>query len=228
MPLQLHELAAEDTAIKFSPFVWRARMALLHKGLDFESVVWQFKDRDKTEHKMVPAIYDEGKMISDSWEIAKYLDEKYPDRPTLINGSQGEAHCQLVNAIVNTQVFGACAAMALYPVSRILDDESAGYFIPAREAKFGKKLSDLNNPDQEAAKASLAKMLTCFELTLKTSDYIGGDTPTYADYILFGPLKWIDVVAYRPVDETSNTGKWFDRISSLYGGNAANAPTVRG
>lgn len=227
MTIKLYELAGENTDIKFSPFVWRTRMSLLHKGLEFESVAWRFSDRDSTQHKSVPAIYDDGNMISDSWEIAKYLDEKYPDHPALMKDEEAQAHAQLVSSICNNLIFFTAVTMAIYPVSQILDEASAPYFIETREGKFGKKLSDINADDAEEAKANLAKGLTVFEQTLATSDYLGGDAPTYADYTLFGVLKWIDVVAYRPVDETSNVGKWFDRISALYNGNAAKAPTVR-
>lgn len=226
MTIEFYELAAENTDIKFSPFVWRTRMALLHKGVEFESIAWQFKDRDTKEHKTVPAIYDNGKMVSDSWEIAKYLDAQYPDKPMLMKDAEAEAHAQLVSNICNAMLFGTAVSMAIYPVSQIIDDESAAYFIETREAKFGKKLVDVNNEDKDAAKAALAKGLGIFEATLGTSDYLGGDSPTYADYTLFGVLKWIDVVAYRPVDESTNVGKWFDRISAMYDGDAAKAPTV--
>lgn len=226
MTIEFYELAAENTDIKFSPFVWRTRMALLHKGVEFESIAWQFKDRDTKEHKTVPAIYDNGKMVSDSWEIAKYLDAQYPDKPMLMKDAEAEAHAQLVSNICNAMLFGTAVSMAIYPVSQIIDDESAAYFIETREAKFGKKLVDVNNEDKDAAKAALAKGLGVFEATLGTSDYLGGDSPTYADYTLFGVLKWIDVVAYRPVDESTNVGKWFDRISAMYDGDAAKAPTV--
>ena len=227
MTIQFYELAGENTDIKFSPFVWRTRMALLHKGVEFESLPWQFKDRTSTEHKTVPAIYDNGKMVSDSFEIAKYLDAQYPDKPTLMNGAEGEAHAELVGAICNNLIFATCASMALYPVSQIIDSESAAYFIETREAKFGKKLSDINASDAEAAKANLAKGLAIFESTLDAHAFLGGEEPTYADYMLFGVLKWVDVVAYRPIDQSSNVGKWFDRVSDLYDGNAANAPTVK-
>ncbi len=226
MTLQFYELAAQNTQIKFSPFVWRTRMALLHKGLDFESIAWQFKDRGLFDHKTVPAIYDDGQMVSDSWEIAKYLDAQYPDKPMLMKDAEAEAHAQLVNAICNNLIFATAASMAIYPVSQVIDPESASYFVETREAKFGTKLSDINEENKDAALAKLANGLAVFEATLSASDFLGGDKPTYADYTLFGVLKWIDVVAYRPVDQASNVGKWFDRVSALYNNNAAEAPTV--
>ncbi len=41
----------------------------------------------------VPVIVDgnkDGKWVNDSWAIAKYLEETYPDRPSLFDGPEGE------------------------------------------------------------------------------------------------------------------------------------------
>ena len=42
----LQELAAADPDRRFSPFCWRIRMALAHKGLDVNTVAWHFADKD--------------------------------------------------------------------------------------------------------------------------------------------------------------------------------------
>ena len=63
---------------------------------------------------------------------------------------------------------------------------------------------------------------------LKVAQFIGGDTPTYADYCLFGVLKWADVVSpYRPINDKSAIGEWFIRLENMFDAHAANAPTVR-
>ncbi|PZD74962.1 hypothetical protein C1752_00989 [Acaryochloris thomasi RCC1774] len=50
----------------------------------------------------------------------------------------------------------------------------------------------------------------------------------FADYVLFGILKWLDIVsAYKPIDDASSVGQWFDRLEGLYGEHAARVPTVR-
>jgi hypothetical protein len=46
MPLKLFELVGTDEARPFSPFCWRTRMALAHKGLDAESIPWRFTEKD--------------------------------------------------------------------------------------------------------------------------------------------------------------------------------------
>ncbi len=39
-PIRLWELAAVDSQHVFSPSCWRSRLAMLHKGLEYESVPW--------------------------------------------------------------------------------------------------------------------------------------------------------------------------------------------
>ncbi len=228
MSITLYDLVGSNSEIKFSPFCWRARMALLHKGVDFTSEPWRFLEKDaiaESGHQAVPVINDSGTWVGDSWQIAKYLDEKYPEKP-LFKGAEGEAHAQLVDALCNTQIFPAAVAMAIYPVSQILDEENQAYFVETREAKLGAKLSEIN-AEPEEGKANLAKALIPFETMLNNSQFVGGDEPTYADYLLFGIIKWIDLVAgYRPIDDSSAVGQWFVRLENMYGGNGANAPKV--
>ncbi len=86
MAIKFYDLAGIDPEILFSPYCWRVRMSLLHKGLEFTSIPWRFLEKEtiaESGHKAVPVINDDGTWVGDSWKIAKYLDEKYPDQPTL-------------------------------------------------------------------------------------------------------------------------------------------------
>ena len=72
-----------------SPFVWRTKYALAHKGFDIDIVPGGFTgilERTGGRSERVPVIVDDGEWVLDSWLIAEYLDEKYPDRPTLFEG----------------------------------------------------------------------------------------------------------------------------------------------
>ena len=46
MTLKLFELCGADPERVFSPFCWRIRMALAHKGLEAETVPWRFTEKD--------------------------------------------------------------------------------------------------------------------------------------------------------------------------------------
>jgi glutathione S-transferase-like protein len=45
MSLKLFELVGADSMRPFSPFCWRTRMALAHKGLDCSSIPWRFTEK---------------------------------------------------------------------------------------------------------------------------------------------------------------------------------------
>ena len=100
-------------------------------------------------------------------------------------------------------------------------------FKESREKIFGKPLEDLD-VDPIVAKQNLAKAVVVFDKTLERSEFLGGKSPSYADYVLFGVLKWMDVVSrYDPLTEDTPTTQWFTRLSAMYDGHAANAKTVR-
>lgn len=91
MPIRLYELVGVDDR-RFSPFCWRIRMALAHKQIEVETVPTRFTeiaDIPNTPSKRVPVIDDSGFVINDSWAIAKYLDETYPNQPSLFGGQAG-------------------------------------------------------------------------------------------------------------------------------------------
>ena len=78
-----------STGATISPFVWATKYALKHKGFDIDIVPGGFtgiRERTKGFHDRVPVIVDDGQWVKDSWEIAEYLDEKYPERPMLLGG----------------------------------------------------------------------------------------------------------------------------------------------
>ncbi|MFQ5955614.1 MAG: glutathione S-transferase N-terminal domain-containing protein [Kiloniellales bacterium] len=85
MSILLYELVGRDDR-RFSPHCWRSRMALAHKGLDAERVAVKLTDKDKiafSGQKLVPMLTDGDRTVADSWAIACYLEDTYPDRPSL-------------------------------------------------------------------------------------------------------------------------------------------------
>ena len=100
MPLKLYELVGTDDARPFSPFCWRTRMALAHKGLSAESIPWCFTDKAAIaphQSDKVPVLLDGDAAIVDSWVIANYLEDTYPDRPSLFGGEGGRAMGRMLN-----------------------------------------------------------------------------------------------------------------------------------
>ena len=229
MTIQLYDLAAANPKLLFSPFSWRTRMVLLHKGLPFEVVPWRFSDRTATKdsgHNAIPVIRDGDRWIGDSWEIALYLDERYPERPVM-KDAESRASAQLMMALCGAQFFPAAIRVAIYQAYKILSEDCKPYFRESREAMFGRTLEEIN-ADEATAKAGLAQALIPIAEVLSAYEFIGGDTPTYADYVLFGLVKWMDIVSeYEPIDANTAVGIWFARLQNMYGGHAAEVATVR-
>ena len=86
-----------------SPFVWRTKYALRHKGFDMDIVPGGFTgimERTGGRSERVPVIVDSGKWVLDSWVIAEYLDETYPDRPALFEGPSMKAMLRFLLAVL--------------------------------------------------------------------------------------------------------------------------------
>ncbi|GAA5933034.1 uncharacterized protein JCM15063_002276 [Sporobolomyces koalae] len=76
----------------FSPFCMRARLALLHKQVDFETrpITYhelrfgEWKDKLQVDHATAPIIKrPDGTYLMDSTQIALWLDEAFPSQPNL-------------------------------------------------------------------------------------------------------------------------------------------------
>src|SRR5258708_34763735 len=94
MAIKLYDLAGAEDDRRFSPYCWRVRMALKHKGLDFETIAWRFTEKDAIapyKSTTVAVMLDGTNSVYDSWAIALYLDAVYPSRPLLFSGTRARA-----------------------------------------------------------------------------------------------------------------------------------------
>lgn len=65
----------------------------------------------------VPVLVDGEKVLNDSFEIAKYLEETYPDAPSLFGGPGGQAGCKFADAFFNDNT--SCAPYNPYLRARL-------------------------------------------------------------------------------------------------------------
>jgi len=144
-----------------------------------------------------------------------------------MHGAEGQAAAQFVMSICGAMVFPGAIPAAVYQAYQILDETSKPLFRKSREEMFGCTLEAIH-VGEEKGKAGLAAALVPFNETLASAPFLGGDSPTYADFALFGVLKWVDIVSsYRVIDDSSDVGKWFVRLENMYNGYARDVPTVR-
>ena len=148
MTLKLFELIGTDTARPFSPFCWRTRMALAHKGLLAETIPWCLTEKDAIaphQSEKVPVLLDGDIAVVDSWTIANYLEDKYPDRPSLFGGEGGRAVGCMLNWWGDVTVMAGLFPMIVVDTifSQMNEPVDAAHFRKSREARLGKRLEEV-------------------------------------------------------------------------------------
>lgn len=227
--MQLYDLAGSSEALRFSPYCWRAKMALRHKQLEVETLPWRFTEKDRiapTGQGRVPVLVDGERWVHDSWRIACYLDETYPDRPALMATPGERAAARFLNFWADTTLHPALRPMILMDVYNAAAEKDRPYFRESREEMLGVPLEQAC-PDREAALRALHGVMAPLGNALGEFDYLGGDAPKWADYIVFGSLQWANVVSPEDLlPESPAIRNWFGRMLDLFDGYARRAPTV--
>ncbi|MBR1191692.1 glutathione S-transferase family protein [Bradyrhizobium sp. AUGA SZCCT0160] len=227
MTLKLFELVGTDPARPFSPYCWRTRMALAHKGLCAETIPWCFTEKDAIAphgSERVPVLLDGETSVVDSWTIANYLEDKYPDRPSLFGGEGGRAMARMLNWWGDVTVIGGMSPMIVADIPLNLKPVDAAYFRKSREVRFGKPLEEVV-AGRDKAVEGFRKSLDPLRLTLKTQSYLGGGQPNYADYIVFGGFQWARVVSpFKLLGEDDPVYAWRERLLDAFDGMARKSP----
>jgi glutathione S-transferase len=221
MTIVLYELVGRDTARPFSPHCWKIAMALAHKGLSSSSVPTRFLEVPAVEggvSKLVPVIRDGEKVIADSFAIALYLDETYPERPTLFSGDGGKAMARFIERWSQLTIHPYINTVAVMDLHAMQDEPNAAYFRQNREQRFGKRLEEVvagRDAGLNAFRASLEPLRSM----LAYQPFIGGASPLFADYIVFGALQWARIASpYRLLEQSDIVAQWFERCLDLNGG----------
>lgn len=227
MTLKLFELVGSDAARPFSPYCWRTRMALAHKGLSAQSIPWRLTEKEAiAPHKSekVPVLLDGETAVSDSWVIANYLEDRYPDRPSLFGGEGGRAMGRMLNSWADVTVIYGIFPMIVADMPNNLGPADAAYFRSTREARLGKPLEEIS-ANRDTAVEGFRKLLEPMRLTLNSQNYLGGAAPNYADYIVFGAFQWARVVSpFKLLAEDDPVHAWRERLLDAFDGMARKSP----
>jgi len=226
MAITLYDLVGRDDR-RFSPFCWRARMAIAHKGLEVQTQPTRFTEIAGIcggGQTTLPVIDDGGRFVSDSWAIAEYLEEQYPDRPSLFGGEAGRSFCLFLHHWVGTAVHPSLLRLVVRDVHDHLTPEDQAYFRASRERRLGASL--------EAAQAGREQRVDAFRVTLdpvrtvlSQQDFFAGRRPSYADYVLFGTLRWPRTISpFQILAAEDIVSAWYRRCLELHGGIAQTAP----
>jgi glutathione S-transferase len=224
---KLFELCGSDPERVFSPYCWRIRMALAHKDIEAETIPWRFTEKDAIaphQSDKVPVFIDGDTSVADSWAIANYLEDQYPDRPSLFGGEGGRAMARMLNWWGDIVMVGGIFPMIAADIHNHLKPVDQAYFRESREKRLGKTLEQAS-ADRDTSVEEFRKALNPMRLTLKTQAYLGGDAPNYADYIAFGPLQWSRATsAFKLLKEDDVIYAWREKLLDAFGGMARNVP----
>lgn len=226
MAIVLHELAGIDDR-RFSPYCWRAQLALRHKGLAYEARATTYADvRSFPDDygRSVPVLDDDGQIVPDSNAIANYLETTYPDRPSLFGGPQGRALTRFVD---NWTAAGLHAGLITLVVKDIHDhvvEDDRAYFRKSREERFGASLEDVQAGREERLD-DFRKSLTPLRLTVRQQSFLGGEAPSYADYIVASAFQWARTISdFRVVAADDPVWPWLGRMDALHDGLLGKGP----
>lgn len=189
--IDLYELAANDPDIRFSPYCWRIRMALAHKAIRVRLLPWQFGGRKLPGgQKQVPILVDDGEIIADSTTIAFHLERKYHHGPTLFGGEGGEAHARFVVAWTDLVLHPALLPVVAPDLLKLVKPDMQPAFRETRENRMGMTIEAALR-DRPVLMERARRALTPVRRVLKTTPFLGGEEPSYADYAVFGAFQWV-------------------------------------
>jgi len=229
MTITLYELVGENRELSFSPHCWKTRFALAHKGLEAARVPIGFSEKETiafSGQPLVPVITDDDNVINDSWAIAEYLEEAYPDRPSLFGSDAAKALAQSINEWVNTGLAVHLRKLVIMPIYQAIPEHEKAYFREDRERKLGMTLEAFDALADGAVEQVQTELASVREL-LSMQPYLGGGAPNYADIAMLGTFMWVRCTSPRQfLSETDIVNVWYENMLDQYHQLGRNAVTA--
>jgi len=221
LPLVMYDIVSNLPGNHFSPNPAKTRFVLSYKNLPFVTLWVEYSDipiamkaigakpnkrRDGSEVYTVPVLSDPntGALITDSLEIASYLDKTYPEKPIFPNSSE-----PLIRAFepAYLSLLQHAIKFIFVRATEILSPASVKFFTKARTVDV--PLPWDVNPDADWELLEKGHNIV-YEWYQKTDGkWIMGDTFSYADIIV---ASWL--LSYKRVLKAD---EWL-RVSSWNGG----------
>lgn len=225
MARRLFELVGKDD-LRFSPYSWRARMALKHKRLDAALEPCKFTDKDKLAFancKTVPVLTDDANVVTDSWAIAGYLEDAYPNGPSLFDGEAGRGLSRVLNLWADRTLIPGIAKTIMGELFENVHADDKAYFRVTRENRFGMTLEALA-AERAQHQEALTKDFAPLCAAAREQRFLCGAHPAYGDYIVFGCLQWARCAAPTPILAADDPlAAWFETMLDLFDGYARGA-----
>ena len=189
---------------ELSQYSEKVRLILDYKQLEYRKIevtpgVGQIELMQKSGSRQVPVLKDGSTYISDSTEIAMYLERKYPERPIIPSDALAKGQCLLMEEWADASIgikgrkafIGALNQNQNFRKS-LLPAQTPDVLKTAIGAIPGELLDVLGTgvgfggDAVKEAKSCLTQDLEALCLILQNQPYLTGDTPTLADLAVAG------------------------------------------
>jgi glutathione S-transferase len=218
-----------DKDLRPSPYCWRAKLALKHKGLAWRDEPIGFTEKQKiafADSTTVPVLHDGSKVVKDSWAIALHLDQAYPDKPLFPN-DPAWAYARFVNGWADASVNGTIFPMVVGDMVEVARPQDRSYVIESRSKRIGTtEFAAFQKSAREKGLATFRAALEPARRILKEQPFLSGATPAYPDYILFGTLLWPRTISPKLdlLEKEDVVYTWRERMFDLFDGMGRKAP----
>jgi glutathione S-transferase len=164
-----------------------------------------------------PSIFDDStnKGVTDSYQIAQYLDKAHPDAPKLF--PPGTEALQAAFYTQFNDLIAPFFQFLLPKIPGILNSQSAEYFHRTRSERFGKPLEDVEPKGQERVEA-WKKVEGAYDtlngwLSKSSGPFFMGDTVTFADISVASIICATEICLGKDSKEFKdlmmwNNGRW--------------------
>jgi glutathione S-transferase len=218
--VKLYELALQDGR-SASPFVWRIRYALAHKGIPYETVYVGFTEIPGLfggKFKTVPILEHGTTVLNESWDIAEYLDRQFPDKP-LFNTTAEHSLMKFTDAWFIGEVLRKMFRVYVKDVHDAARPQDRKYFRESREKNMKGQTLETFTADRATHLPAIRLALAPLRQHLQKAAFLGGTEPNYADYIALGGFYWAASAGTIPLLERGDSLRdYVSRGFDLYGG----------
>jgi glutathione S-transferase len=183
--------------MEYSPFCIPITAALSACGRQFARR--EIPNWDRSEllrltngaYYQVPVLVHRDRVVfessGESDDVARYVDRHFAGGrlfPERLDGLQ-----QIVIDFLSDDVeFHTFRLQDPYTLDRISDPVARGLFLRHKERKFGRGCVEQWRRDAAEIRAQADRLLARFDITLRHSPFLFGDSPVYADFLLYGIL----------------------------------------
>lgn len=220
--IRLYDLVLEN-GCTISPFVWRTKYALAHKGFAIESIPVGFtgiRDILDGKYQRLPIIDDAGTIVPDSLAIADYLDRTYPDRPPLFATRSERVMARFFDAWLWREIFPPLFRCYVLDNHNFAKLEDRAYIRESRERLFlgGRSMEEVV-AGREQRMPAIRQALQPLRNALAETPWLGGERPNYTDYCGLSAFLWAaSINTLPPLERDDPLFDWINHGFDLYDG----------